>query len=85
VTRAHRWARQLIAGEVASVTRIAAAEGLDRSDVGRSLQLAFLAPGIVEAILTGRQPVELTHRSLSRLADLPLAWAEQRKVLGFTD
>jgi site-specific DNA recombinase len=45
-------------------------------------RLAFLSPEITTAILDGRQPVQLTAERLSRLADLPLDWSEQRTVLG---
>jgi len=45
--------------------------------------LAFLAPDIVEAILDGTQPVDLTAETLSRLPDLPVSWADQRALLGF--
>ena len=48
------------------------------------LPLAFLAPDIVEAVLDGQHPVELTAVRLKRVR-LPLAWPEQRRVLGFTD
>ena len=47
------------------------------------IPLAFLAPDIVEAILEGRQPVELTAARLIRVCDLPALWAEQRQSLGF--
>ncbi len=58
-------------------------DGIDASDVGRNIQLAFLAPDIVEAILAGRQPVELTARRLRRIGALPLEWNHQRRLLGF--
>jgi site-specific DNA recombinase len=45
-----------------------------------SVCLAFLSPDLVEAILQGRQPVELTASRLTEL-DLPLEWIEQRKLL----
>jgi site-specific DNA recombinase len=47
------------------------------------MRLNFLVPDIVVAILNGRQPAVLT--ATKRMADirLPLAWTEQRKVLGF--
>ncbi len=45
--------------------------------------LGLLAPDIVEAILAGRQPIELTAKRLKRIRDLPVSWAEQRRVLGF--
>jgi hypothetical protein len=45
------------------------------------LRLAFLAPDIVEAIAEGRQPRALTLQRL--LNPISLAWAEQRRCLGF--
>jgi site-specific DNA recombinase len=39
-----------------------------------------LSPRLVEAILQGRQPVELTATRLTEL-DLPLSWAEQHRLL----
>jgi hypothetical protein len=46
-------------------------------------QSGRLAPDIVEAILAGRQPIELTAKQLKRIRDFPVSWAEQRRVLGF--
>lgn len=54
-----------------------------RSHLVRLARLRFLAPDIVSAILDGSQPVELTTRSLLRIADLPLDWTSQRRQLGF--
>ncbi|NKB48598.1 MAG: hypothetical protein GKS02_04440 [Alphaproteobacteria bacterium] len=48
------------------------------------MQLAFLAPDITEAILAGRQPVELTAHRLKRIGALPLEWGHQRALLGFS-
>lgn len=48
----------------------------------RTARLAYLAPDIIKAILDGRQPRQVTARSLSRLGALPLAWSDQRKFLG---
>jgi len=56
---------------------------MNGSDVSRILQLAFLAPGIVEAVLEGRQPEGLDARSISRIGTLPSNWHEQRQILGF--
>jgi hypothetical protein len=46
------------------------------------LRLAFLAPDIQRAILAGRQPLQLNLENLKKTA-IPLAWSQQRKVLGF--
>ena len=51
-------------------------------DVSRALQLAFLAPDLVEAILDGTQPVALTPERLKRARELPLLWEDQRAMLG---
>ena len=47
--------------------------------VGHSLNVSMP----IEAILEGRQPVELTAARLKRIR-LPHAWADQRRVVGFT-
>jgi site-specific DNA recombinase len=46
------------------------------------LPLAFLAPNIVEAIATSRQPAELTAETLIKRTLLPLEWAAQKRLLG---
>jgi DNA invertase Pin-like site-specific DNA recombinase len=83
LAQAHRWLDKLVGEEIGSILEIAQGEGLDASDVGRNLQLAFLAPEIVEAIVAGRQPVGLTARRLRRIGALPLEWDRQRRLLGF--
>ena len=84
VVRSHQWFSQLAGEAPQSIQEIAQREGVDASDVGRALQLAFLAPDIVEAILAGRQPVDLTARRLRRIGALPLIWERQRRRLGFS-
>ena len=49
----------------------------------RLMSLGLLAPDIQKAILTGRVPAGLTAKQLLG-ADLPIAWADQRKLLGLT-
>ena len=45
------------------------------------LSLAFLAPDIVKAAITGTIP---RRHGLSTLTDLPMDWTEQRKTLGLS-
>lgn len=58
---------------------------MDRIEISRFLPLALFAPDIVEAILAGTQPVDLTIKKLRRIPALPYAWDEQRSLLGFTE
>lgn len=83
VARAHLWFDRLKSGSAASVREIAKEERVTGSYVSRVLRLAFLAPDIVEAILDGRHPVDLTAERLLVHQDLPWDWREQRRVLGF--
>ena len=62
---------------------VRAMPGTQLRHLERIARLAYLAPDIVKAILDGRQPRQVTARFLSRLGALPLAWSEQRKMLGF--
>ena len=78
---------KLIASGHEAYDRLRAAQGIagptERSTLTRLARLKFLAPDIVTAIVEGRQPVELTSRTLLRVAELPLVWDAQRRVLGF--
>ncbi len=81
VARGHVWHEKLVSGEIDSLRVIAKKLGVHERYVGRIFRSAFLAPDIVEAILEGRQPPQLTVEKL-RLG-VPLLWAEQRKAYGF--
>ncbi len=83
VAQGRTWLAQIRGGEVQSVRDLAERHGVNQGDVSRILPLGLLAPDIVEAILAGRQPVELTAKRLKRICDLPVSWAEQRRLLGF--
>jgi site-specific DNA recombinase len=83
VARFHMWMQKVIAGETVLLKDLAASEGLNPAEVTRLLPLACLSPAIVEAILAGRQPTDLTVERLKRLPDLPLEWSKQHTLLGF--
>jgi len=78
VVRAHRWKELLESGRYPSIDALAARMGVGSSYVGRHLNLALLAPDIVEAIVMGREPDGL---SLEKLCRLPVEWEEQRQAL----
>jgi site-specific DNA recombinase len=58
-----------------------AREGLAVRYVGRLIRLAFLAPDIVEAIVEGRQPGNLTAEGVTRHIEIPLEWRSQKAAL----
>jgi hypothetical protein len=79
IVKAHQ-ARDHLLGTSSQTSSIAA---MGRKHLARMARLAYLAPDIIKAILEGRQPKSLTSRTLLRVTDLPLGWADQRKLLGF--
>jgi site-specific DNA recombinase len=83
VVRAHLFHTKLIKLGDGKYSQLAKREALNRSYFSRVLRLAYLAPDITRDILEGRQPPGLTVAKLTEDADLPLAWPEQRKALGF--
>jgi hypothetical protein len=76
IARAFRWREMLESGEYATIREIASAEKINETYVGRVLRLTLLAPDIVEAIVNGRQPVELQLDGL--IKRFPIGWNEQR-------
>lgn len=81
VVDAHRWFDDLRTGRRTTIADIAAKEHCQVSHVSRGLGLAFLAPYIVEMILTGSQPLFITPERPKANRPLPLDWNEQRAVL----
>jgi hypothetical protein len=64
IARAHRWFDQLVAGRVASMAEIGKRESVPKNFVSWLIRLAFLAPEIVEAIIQGSHPSDLTAQTL---------------------
>ena len=79
LARAFRWKRMLESGEFASISELAAREGIAFTYMARVLRQTLLAPDIVEAILDGRQGPEMT---LARVMEpFPLDWRSQMALL----
>ncbi|MFC7706215.1 hypothetical protein ACFQXB_18755 [Plastorhodobacter daqingensis] len=75
LARAFRWKRMLESGEFATIAELAEREGIAASYMTRVLRLTLLAPDIVETVLHGRHPPELTIARL--LEPFGLHWHEQ--------
>ena len=76
IARGFRWRKLLETRAYGTIEEIAAAEKINSSYVSRLLRMTLLAPDIVESILDGRQPVEMTLARLMR--PVAVVWAEQR-------
>ena len=76
IAKGHRWQVQMESGESASLEDLAHAVGCDRTYVGRMLRLTSLAPDIIETILRGDEPDDLSLEKLRK--HLPVRWEEQK-------
>ena len=79
LARAFRYQRLLAEGRYASISEMAAAERIERGYLGSLLRLTLLAPDLVETMLDGRKPADMTLPRL--LAPFPAGWAEQRAIM----
>ena len=80
IARGRAWFEELATGRVRSLQQLADRDGITRRYIRRLVNLAFLSPVLVEAILQGRQPIQLTATRLTAF-DLPLDWTEQHRLL----
>jgi site-specific DNA recombinase len=82
VARARSWYERVLEGKSSNQRSLTLHAGLTRRYIGKVFGCALLAPDIVEAILEGRQPRDLSFKKLC--AHIPLSWIEQRKQFGFS-
>ena len=75
VQRALSWVERIKAGE--SVKAIADSEGISSDFITHNIDLAFLSPEILEAILNGEQRADLTTAKIARRR-WPMNWPDQR-------
>jgi hypothetical protein len=81
IARAHAWYTMVLEGNAFDQRSLARHAGFTERYAGKVFSCAFLAPDIVDAILQGRQPDDLTFGKLCK--HVPLSWAEQRRGFGF--
>ncbi len=80
IAKSYLWNKQLLSGEVKSGAEIQKRENQKSyTYIKNILDLKFLAPEIIEAILTGTQPRNLTIKDLFDIKTLD--WNEQRKIV----
>ncbi len=78
VAQGWTWFEEIKAGT--TMQAIADREGVTQRRVAHLVDLAFLAPDIVQAIVDGRQPATLTADSLIKSRHR-IVWADQRAWL----
>jgi hypothetical protein len=81
--RSRRLNAMLVGSDGVPFTALAKREGVSPSYFTRLVRLSYLAPDIIQAILDGHQPRDLTTEKLLQHSRLPLAWHDQRTALGF--
>ena len=81
--RARRFNTALVGTDGMPFSAVAKRQGVSPSYFTRLVRLSYLAPDITQAILDGRQPPDLTADKLLAHSRLPLAWQDQRTLLGF--
>jgi hypothetical protein len=81
--RARQFNATLVGSDGVPFAALAKRAGVSPSYFTRLVRLSYLAPDIMQAILDGRQPRDLTADKLLARSRLPLTWHEQRRVLGF--
>ena len=79
--QARRWFTELSSGARSSIADLAKSAGVDRTYISRVITLAFLAPDIVEYIVTGEHSPTLTPERLRKACPLPQRWEDQRALL----
>lgn len=82
LARAYRYNDMVMHSSGKTMGQLAAEAGVVRSYFTRILRLSFLAPDIVKMILSDRHPTELSAKRLANEIRLPVAWDEQRALLG---
>ena len=84
ISRAHDIQARLMQNTDLTVHVIASQQRVSANYVYRLLRLPPLAPDIITAIINGKNPPQLTAKKLMRLTpQIPVDWAEQRKLFGF--
>ncbi len=79
LAKANAWQEQLEPGQFEGLEDIAKEQGVDRSYVGRMLQLTSLAPDLVESFLAGQAFADISLQHCRK--GIPVFWEEQRRTL----
>lgn len=81
IVQARHWFHDLASGRATGIANLALKSKCNAAHVSRRISLAFMAPDIVEKIITGTHPLALTPERLKKACPLPVSWEEQRALL----
>ncbi len=81
IAKAHLYAKELQSGKYLTMGELADKFGINKSDLGRQLRLAYLAPDLTKMIIEGRHPSSINTTIFRRLRYLPIDWNEQTDVM----
>jgi site-specific DNA recombinase len=85
LAQVEKFKSQLLQAQGMDISELAKSHGISGAHFTRILRLGFLAPDIVGAVLQGEQPSSLTATKLMADTRLPLDWAQQQTILGFSN
>ena len=81
LARGFGWFEELRTGAAPSLGAIAERENVSPNLVRRYIDLAVLPTDLIDAIIAGQQPVELTAESIKQAYPLPVRWREQSEAV----
>ncbi len=80
IAKGFLWQELIDNGTYSTMRELAEKIKLDVAYVARTIRLTLLAPDIIEAVMSGKRPLELTLERLSQ--KFPANWEEQRREWG---
>lgn len=80
IARAFCWQELLESGKYRSIRAMANDLGICHTYMARLLRFTILAPNIIESILDGREPEDLSQTKLT--GAIPAGWERQREIWG---
>lgn len=78
LARAFRWKRMLESGEFTTIAELAEKEGIAFTYMARLMRLSLLSPELVDAVMDGQQPANITLVNL--MNPFPADWKEQHRL-----
>ncbi|WP_027173252.1 hypothetical protein [Methylobacterium sp. 10] len=79
IAKARFWLNDLVSGRVADTHAIAVAEGCSERSLRMTLNLAFLAPSVIQAAIAGTLP---EGSGIPALMSAPMVWSEHPDACG---